>query len=80
MRYLDYYTAPDANGDTVLVGITDLETPPLTGVLAASDAALTAAAITAGHSTWDQDTVGTLPTSAGATGTLYSVAGVVHVS
>jgi hypothetical protein len=57
MRYLDYYTAPDANGDTVLLGITDLGTPPLTGVLAGSDAALTAAAIAAGHSTWDQDTI-----------------------
>jgi hypothetical protein len=57
MRYLDYYTAPDANGDTVLVGITDLETPPLTGVLTASDAALTTAATAAGHSTWDQETI-----------------------
>lgn len=57
MKYLDYYTAPDANGDVILIGITDLGTPPLTGVLVGSDAALQTAAVTDGDTTWDQDTI-----------------------
>jgi hypothetical protein len=57
VRYLDYYTAPDANADTVLVGVTDLGNPPMKGVIAGSDAVLTSAATAAGHSTWDQDTI-----------------------
>jgi hypothetical protein len=57
MRYLDYYTSPDANGDAVLIGVTTLGTSPLTGVLPGSDKDLQSAAKAAGHSTWDQDTI-----------------------
>lgn len=57
MKYLDYYTAPDANGDLVLIGVTDLGTPPLEGTVRGSDNTLQIAAVAAGHSTWDQDTI-----------------------
>lgn len=57
MQYLDYYTSPDANGDLVLVGVTDGGAPPMKGTLRASDIALQAAAVAAGQSTWDQDTI-----------------------
>lgn len=57
VRYLDYYTRPDTNADPVLIGVTDLGTPPLTGVITGSDAALTTRATAEGKSAWDEATI-----------------------
>lgn len=57
MKYLDYYTKPDANADRVIIGLTDLAAPPMTGTMTGSDAALTTAAVAASQTTWDENTI-----------------------
>ncbi len=57
MKFLSYYAVPDADGDVVLIGVTDLGSPELTGVIRGSDAALQAAALVARKTTWDRQTI-----------------------
>lgn len=54
-RQLDFYTAPDANGDLVIVGVIDPDYPNLRDTINGSDTALQAAAVAANRTTWGQD-------------------------
>ncbi len=57
MRFLNYFSVPDADGDVVLIGVTDGGIPPLVGVVPGSDAVLQAAALSKGKTGWDRQTI-----------------------